>query len=290
MDFPSCQTEALATATLKPFLLEALSGSGADLAALALQRLGDRSVLPSLRKALAVLDTRRARVVAVALHQMGDPAGRQWIREQLRLRPNNDAIGAAGEIRDTASIPRLIQLLPMEYLGNVAMSALKQFESRNVWRQAAESVLANPAGTEYFLLHSLYGAPEEDPAFGEALGQILRQSLRSPSLNVQTLAAQKLILQQDTLGIPHLIRLITQDQYYMPLWSKVAFLVEATGVDSLPVYPSANWGWDPQDISRAQGVWMSWWEQSRRHFRFPSEEQGRAAVRRWRERWADVGD
>jgi hypothetical protein len=282
MDDRSCQVEALATPSLTSFLLDALSGKGADLAALALQRLGDRSVLPALRKSLVTVDKYRARVIAVALHQMGDPAGREWIHEELRLRPGDAAISAAGEIRDSASIPRLIQLLPMEYLGNNAMSALAVFQSASVWRQVADSVLANPAGTENFLLYARYNAPVDDPEFERALTRILVRALRDPSPHVEMMAAMHLVARRDTLGIPHLIRLLPEDRM-TSYQEKLSALVQATGIDSAPGRAT------DAGMREAQAFWASWWERSRERFRFATQEEGEAALVRWRERWPEQG-
>jgi hypothetical protein len=280
MDDLSCQVEALATPALTPFLLESLSGKGADLAALALQRIGDQSVLPALRQALGAVEAYRARVIAVALHQMGDPAGREWIREQLRLRPGDASIGAAAEIRDSASIPRLIQLLPMEYLGNNAMSALVQFQSRSIWRQVAESVLANPAGTGNFLLHARYNAPVADPVFDRALQRILVQALGNSSHHVQAQAALHLVARRDTLGITHLIRLLTEDRM-SAYRDKLSALVQATGIDSAPIATTDT------AMREARAFWAAWWERSRAGFSFATEQEGEAALLRWRGRWPE---
>ena len=282
MDDLSCQVEALATPALTPFLLEALSGKGADLAALALQRIGDPSVLPALRQALGTVDPYRTRVIAVVLHQMGDPAGREWIREQLRLRPGEAAVSAAAEIRDSASIPRLIQLLAMEYLGSNAMSALTRFESRDVWRQVAESVLANPAGTQHFLLYAQNRAPKNDPEFERTFKRILDQALRDPSRYVQMKAAMHLVARRDTVGIPHVIRLLTEDRM-TSYQDKLSVLVEATGIDSAPTTAS------DAGMRDAQAFWAAWWQRSRAGFRFATKEEGEAAFRRWRERWPKEG-
>ena len=70
----------------------------------------------------------------------------------------------------------------------------------------------------------------------------------------------------------------------MAILSGMAFLllsalVEATGIDSAPATAT------DAGMRDAQAFWASWWDRSRARFRFATEEEGRAALIRWRGRW-----
>jgi hypothetical protein len=290
MEDGDCQIGVLAAEPLVPFLVEALNGSGGDLAARALEKLGNRDVLPSLRQSLGTAQPLRAPSIALALAHLGDTAGPAWIRRRLEQRPPPPylefTIGVAAQLRDPANIPALLRLLHSPDHGQSAMSALEQFASPRVWQQAADSVLGDTVATAHFLLVVQYSkAPYDDPRFRQSYGRIIDAALESRSRQLRTLAAQNLIQRRDPRGIPELIRLMTEDQYWMPLGEKLRVLVEATGVDSLPVSSNLNWDSDSSEIRKAQAVWMSWWEKSRRHVQFVSEDEGRAALERWRRRW-----
>jgi hypothetical protein len=103
-----------------------------------------------------------------------------------------------------------------------------------------------------------------------------------PRRDVQTLAGLRLLERRDTLGIPHLIRLLTEDRM-SPIRDKLSALVQATGVDSVPVPPNAGL----EKMPKAQAFWASWWEHSSPRFRFATEKEGEAALLRWRGRWPE---
>jgi HEAT repeat protein len=287
MDMEDCQVGALAAQPLVPFLVEALDGGGGYLAAKTLERLGDRSAIPALRKALDTAQPRSAPTIALTLAHMGDSAGPDWIRRRLRQRPlgqyGNLVIQAAAELRDPTNVPALITLLHSRDNASSAMFAIGAYQSMSVWQQAGESVLANPAGTQYFLRGTQsYKAPFGDPDFERILSRVIDQALHDRDRYVQTVAARLLLERRDTLGIPHLIRLLTEDRMTTPR-DKLSALVQATGVDS--VDPNINPDTDLEKMRTAQAFWASWWERSRAHFRFATEEEGQAALRRWYERW-----
>lgn len=292
MDMEDCQAEALAAQPLVPFLLEALNGSGGDIAAKALERLGDRSTIPSLRKALDTAQPLRVPTIALALAHMGDSAGPAWFRRRLLQRPlgpyGSLVMQLAAELRDSSNIPALIELLHSRDDGQSAMSVIKSFRSPDLWRRAATSVIGDSTAMAHFLLSAQYSdAPFNDPDFRRNFDRIVADALQSRSPQLQTLAVRNLLLQHNPVGIPHLIRLITEDQFWMPIGEKLRLLVEATGVDSVPFSPYMNPNWGNPEIPKAQAFWGSWWEESRTRFRFATEEEGRAALRRWRERWPE---
>jgi len=278
-----CQIDAVAIPALAPFLRDALSGRGVDVAAKAIQKLGDRNALPALRQALQAQDPDRAAVVAEVLWSLGDSTGLTWVRDHLRTSPTASAMSAAARMRDMASVPLLIEMLGSRDLMQNASAALAQYESRQVWLQAADGVLADSSRALYFLLSiHAYRAVPGNPELDQKAHRVAIIALRNPDPFVQSVAARHLVrFSRDTTGITQLIRLLTEDR--MGGANNLEELVEATAVDSVPV----PFGADETELARARAFWTAWWERSRVTFRFPDDTAGRAAVRRWRDRWPD---
>ena len=291
--YDQCVVDVLAVPALAPFLRDALSGRGAGIAAKALGKLGDRDAIPALREALrvqsqvrpAIFAEDRAAIFAEVLwSSLGDSTGLTWVRDRLRLDPTTSVMFAAARMRDMASVPVLIAMLGSPALEGSAINALSLYESKAVWVQTADGALADPSRAGSFL-HGLYtnGAFRGNPDVAEKAHRVALIALRHPDPSVQRAGATHLVrFSKDTTGIPHLIRLLTEDPEHGG--DILEELVRATAVDSVPAPP---FGATEAQLATARAFWTAWWQRSRATFGFADEVAGVAAYRRWRDRWPD---
>lgn len=280
--------QALAHPALVPFLVEALATRDAtSLAAGALARIGDRAVVASLREALArTPDIRTGAPIAAALAQLGDSTGLAWLRDRLRSDApsylRRDVLTALATVRDTSSVGPILSLLvgkdTNEELRAAAMSALRAYESRPVWRRLIDTAAQVPE-LRRRVVDAADSVALNDTVVAAAVGDwaLARLDSAGQGDNLYSAIAVATRLRPYD-AVPALVRVLGVGGILVGPAAEA--LVRLTGVDTAPPISP----WHPEGRRPAQEFWSAWWRANADGYRIVSPDVGKRAYNAWWER------
>ncbi|HKG90462.1 MAG TPA: hypothetical protein VKA84_01145, partial [Gemmatimonadaceae bacterium] len=288
---------ALSHPAFRPFLVDALDEPRVQRAgAIALWAIGDstptRARLHALLAERGGRATERTARTAVLLDYLGDSAGRRWVRARLRDSTPSDSalrwtLWAATRLPDPANATRLIRLMPTRY-AEPAFAAVTHLQRPELNGAAITAGAANRALWEPVVMYYA-GERWEDPLpdererrpFVALLFRILRTpdtTLDLPHGSLWLTAGSHLAALAGARDIPALIELLTVGARGEGFYGAMPGLVRLTGLADAPKLRAD----DPADRVRAQRFWRDWWARHRATFKQAPDDEGRAAMRKWR--------
>ena len=306
-----------------PFLREAMWRPATQgFAASVLGGLGDSVYASALRATLDSGTLVAAVAAADTLVGRGDPAGLRWLRSRLydpavvsQLDPVPGSSDRPMELvartlvrhRDTASVPRLLELLwppgvrevpaypawgPRWYVPRILIQlpdsgsrrrlALGMAERPVLWPLllhwvAADSVPTDDPGVRAAASRAAVAAVSLSDSAWDALdGGILKLNREPRERALRSVLARPAKYEPRTL-IPALVASLGRDTTYA-YW-KIQALVQVTANDAAPREPLGA-----ADVRRSYDYWSAWWARHVASFTPVSEEAGKAAFKRWAER------